>query len=95
MGLGLAPGLVEIFRDRRRPRVIGRRPVQTTDSEVSELHTLLVQMRRVRMHRLGQILHGRAHLDGEHAFRDELARAVAHDADAKNAFGLRIDNQFG
>ena len=35
------------------------------------------------------------HLDGEHAFGDQLARAGADDADAEDAFGVGIDDELG
>src|ERR1035438_605845 len=37
----------------------------------------------------------RAHFDGQHAFRDQFARARAHDANTEHAFRLRIDEQLG
>ena len=35
----------------------------------------------------------RAHLDGQHAFGDQLAGAGADDADAEHALGLRIEHR--
>ena len=49
----------------------------------------------MRMHRIGDVARSGAHFDGEHAFADQLAGADADDADAENAFGLRLDDQFG
>jgi hypothetical protein len=33
------------------------------------------------------------HLDGERAFGNQLAGAGSHDADAKDTFGFRIDDE--
>ena len=43
----------------------------------------------------GKILRGRAHLDGEHAFGDEFARAMADDAHAQHALGGRVNDELG
>src|SRR5258708_35689150 len=36
-----------------------------------------------------------AHFDGQHTFRDQFARARAHDTDTEHAFRLRIYEQLG
>ncbi len=46
------------------------------------------------MNRIGQIARRGAHLDGEHAFADQLAGAGADDAHAQYPFGFRFDDQF-
>src|SRR5689334_17014795 len=51
--------------------------------------------RRVRMDGLREVFGGRAHFDGECAFADEFAGAMADDPDAQDALGLRVDDQFG
>ena len=50
---------------------------------------------RVRVDAEGKILRGRAHLDGEHAFGNEFARAVADDAHAQHAFGGGVNDELG
>ena len=45
------------------------------------------------MDRQLQVGRGRAHLDRQHAFGDQLAGARPDEADAENALGLRIENQ--
>ena len=47
----------------------------------------------MRVNRQLEVCRVRAHLDREHAFGDELAGVRAHEADAENAFGRRIDKQ--
>ena len=49
----------------------------------------------MRVHRVGDVARGGAHLDGEHAFADQLAGAGADNADTENAFGFRFDNELG
>ena len=49
----------------------------------------------MRMHRIGDVARGGAHLDGENTFADQLAGADADDADTENALGLRLDDQLG
>ena len=49
--------------------------------------------RRMRMDGELQVGGVRAHLDREHAFRDQLARAGADQADAEDPLGLGIENQ--
>ena len=47
----------------------------------------------MRVHRVGEVARGGAHLDGEHAFTDQFAGADADDADAENALGFRLDDR--
>ena len=42
-----------------------------------------------------QVGGGRAHLDREHAFGDQLAGAGSDQADAEQALGRGIENQLG
>ena len=47
----------------------------------------------MRMHDFGDVAGGRAHLNRQHAFRDQFARVTTGDADAENALRLRVDDQ--
>jgi hypothetical protein len=49
----------------------------------------------MRVHRQGDVLGGRAHFDGQHALGNEFAGARADDANAEDAFGIRIDDELG
>src|SRR5205809_1143048 len=70
------------------PRVgVRRRAVE----HLRALHQRLRQ-RRVRVHGLGEIANGCAHLDGKDALGDQLACAVTADADAEDAFGPWFDD---
>ena len=48
---------------------------------------------RVRVDAEGKVLRGRAHLDGQHAFGDEFARAVADDAHAQHALSSGVNDE--
>src|SRR6266542_5032115 len=50
---------------------------------------------RMGMDNFGQVPGRRAHFHREHPFRDELAGVATDDPHTQNAFGLRIDQQFG
>ena len=50
---------------------------------------------RMRMNRQLEVGRVRAHLDREHAFRDQFARAGADETDAEETLGLGIENQLG
>ena len=47
------------------------------------------------VHRLGEIARGRAHLDGEHAFADQIAGTDANDPNPQDALRVRLDDQLG
>src|SRR3954470_23424689 len=64
------------------------------EEDLGRLHHRFRQ-RRVRMDRHRHIFGGGAHFDGEHAFRDQLARTRAADADTEDALALGMDDQLG
>src|SRR5262245_59796028 len=51
--------------------------------------------RGMRMYHLSQVPGGGAHFHRQHAFRDQFAGMMADNADAQDAFGLGIDDEFG
>src|SRR4030095_10692191 len=50
---------------------------------------------RLWRYRIGDVARSGAHLDGEHAFTDQLAGADADDADAEDAPGLPLNDELG
>ena len=58
------------------------------EEHLGRFHQRLRQ-RRMRVDGQLEVGGGRAHLDGQHALRDQLAGAGADDADAEDAFGSR------
>ena len=45
------------------------------------------------MHHLSKVTNRCTHLNRQHAFRNQLASIVSHNADTKDALGFRIDDE--